>query len=502
MSFEKSKCNFINKNKLKDEQILLDCATNLDNNGELSKILWINVYPQIDTTEPLTKEVSYSGKAIFEVVYLDSENKIKTAENTVPFLNKFINENILPTSKINIIPTVVEANYVENFDKIQALINLEANLYNCSEIEILNGGDENICIKEEEIMSYNIIKDDCITFNEELSYTINEKYSRILSVSSYPVVKEIIPDKDFFTIQGEVNTVVQYVTADEIEKVNKASFSEPFRREIEVKGLTENSQVEAFVCIKRDGYKFEIDPETKKVEINAPLNVCFKAFENIVMPYAVDIFSLKNNLEIVTNSYSKSLLLESNYFDKKIEGSTTLSDNEPRIDKMIGFSNGVLKPTNQFVKDNELFLEGIISFDVAYLNDELGYITTIKKEIPYSVFEKCPYTDTNQIYCQSKLCDMEIVSRRGRELFVDAKLKTFVTCSNQVSDAVITDVVLGEQLAPKEHAIEIYFGKTGDNIWDISKELKIQPNIILAQNPSVVLPLEQNENIVIYNQKN
>ena len=502
MSFEKSKCNYINKTKLKDEQIMLDCAMNLDNNGELSKILWINVYPQIDTVEPLTKEVGYSGKAIFEVVFLDTENKIRTAENTVPFLNKFINENIQPSSKINITPSVVEANYIENYDKIQALINLEATVYNCSNIEILNGGDEDICIKEEEIVSHSLVKDDCLSFNEELAYSVNEKYDRILSVCSNVIVKEITPEKDFFTVQGEIHTAIQYVTADETEKINKVIFTEPFKREIEVIGLTESSQVETIAFVKRDAYKFEVDEETAKVVITAPITVCFKAFESLVMPYAIDLFSLKNNLEIVTNSYQKTMFLENDFFDKKVEGSTSLAENEPRIDKLIGFSGGVLKPTNQYLKNNEIFLEGIISFDVAYLNDEMGKITTLKKEIPYTISEKCNVPENAQVFTQQFLTDTEITSRRGREIFIDAKIKVFLTSSKDVSDAVITDVIMGEPLPPKEHAIEIYFGKSGDNIWDISKELKVQPQIIITQNPDVNLPLEQNENIVIYNQKN
>ncbi|MDD3231882.1 MAG: LysM domain-containing protein, partial [Clostridia bacterium] len=67
---------------------------------------------------------------------------------------------------------------------------------------------------------------------------------------------------------------------------------------------------------------------------------------------------------------------------------------------------------------------------------------------------------------------------------------------------VITDAIMGEPLPIKEEAIEIYFAKAGDNLWEIAKELRTQPDVIIEQNPDFVSPLLENKNIMIYHQKN
>lgn len=504
MSFEKSRCNFIKKTKLKDEQIMLDSVINNLGSGEMQKLIWINAFPQIDNIEPLTKEISVSGKASLEIIFLNEENKINITETNMPFLTKLINDNVSPSTKVSINATVNDINFNESNSKVSAIMNFSVDTTNVSELELINGGDENICLKEDEIISQSLIKDNCINFTEEFSIAINEQFDRILSICSDVVVKDVDCRDNFFVVQGEIITKVYYIVCGETEKICFVSSSETFKREIEAPSLTENGCVEVEANIKKENIKYEqeVDDNTCKVMITTQVDLCFKAYEEFRVPCAKDLYSVRNNMEIIHNSYEKTKMITPIYFESKIEGNISLSEKEPRIDKLIGVSKGNLKPTNQYIKDGEIVLEGIVSVEIAYLNDELQAINCVKRELPYVISEKIDVPSNYTICAKEVLCDVEVIARRGRELFLDAKIKAYVKVFGVEKDEVITDAIMGESLPVKEEAIEIYFGKVGDDIWEIAKELRTHPEVIIEQNLELVSPLLQNSNIVVYHQKN
>jgi len=504
MSFEKSRCNFIKKSRLKGEQIMLDGAINSISGGDFQKMLWINACPQIDSVEPLTKEISVSGKAMIEAVFIDSENKVCTAETSLPFLTKFINENVNPTTKINLNATISDINFEESNSRVSSVINFDVDITSVNELELLNGGDENICLKEDEIVSQKLLKDDCITFNEEQKVTITESFDRIISVCTDVVIKDITCNANFFIVQGELLTKIFYVICGETERIISVSAVESFKREIEVGSLSENSSVEIEINVKKENLKFEQEniENGSNVIITVPLDLCFKAYEEIKIACASDLFSLKNNLEIVSNDYERTKIVSAMYFESKIEGSISLSEKEPRIDKLLGVSKGIIKPTNQYIKDGEIVLEGIVSVNVVYLNDETQTINCVKKDLPYIISEKTEVEASFNICARLVLCDVDVIARRGRELFLDAKIKASVRFFGALKGTLITDAIMGEPLPMKEEAIEIYFGKTGDKMWDIAKELRTRPEVIVEQNPEINSPLSENCNIIIYHQKN
>lgn len=504
MSFEKSKCNFIKKAKLKDEQIMVDGAIVNTSAGDFQKILWINASPQIDAVEPLTKEISVSGKALIEAVFLDSENKVCTSESSLPFLTKFMNENVNPTTKVNINAIISDINFEESSLRVSAVLDFSVDITNVTELELLNGGDENICLKEDEIISQNLLKDDCITFNEEQKVAITEQFDRILSVCADVIIKDINCKANFFEIHGELITKVFYVVCGETERICSVSNTESFKREIEATSLSENANVEIEINVKKENLKFETENlETGcNVIVTVPINLCFKAYEEIKISCATDLFSLKNNLEIISSDFERTKIVPAVYFENKIEGNISLNDSEPRIDKLLGTSKGTLKPTNQYIKNGEIVLEGIVSVNVVYLNDETQTINCVKKDLPFVISGKTDVPSNYNVCAKLVLCDVEVISRRGRELFLDAKIKANVRFFGVEKGVVITDAIMGEPLPLKEEAIEIYFGKTGDELWDIAKELRTQPEIIIEQNPEINNPLLENCNIIIYHQKN
>ena len=499
MSIEKTKLNYLCKGKFDEEQVMVECLLNVP---DMEKLLWVEGEASIESVTQQAKEASFSGQVHIFGAYLDTEKKIRPYQTMQPFMGKISNSLLEENANINLVANARSVDFVERSGKLECLIGINGDFVLQNQTEILCGGDDRVCVKTEEITSQELIKAETLVFNEEITYPINDKMENILQVNSKVCIKSIIPEENLFSVTGEIYTTIKYITTnEELETVSCVSFSEPFKREIEVMGLDANGVVRAIAGVDRTMYKYELDKEVNKILITVPIKLAYRAYQELSLPYAVDVFGMDSNLLVTTNSLEKSTAFSPEFFEVKVEGSVQIGSEAPRIDKVVGFSEPTHTITTIDYSSGKAYIEGLVSFNISYLNDELENIETTKEEMPFRVSVNTEKPLNNLLFVKSEIVDVDIASRRGREVFFDGKLKLEVCTKKDVCDAVITELELKEPLPPKNHAIEIYFGKKGDDLWEIAKELKINPSVITEQNPDLVLPLEQSENIVIYNSK-
>ena len=499
MSIEKTKLNYLCKGKLEEEQVMVEALLNVP---DLEKLLWVEADASIDSVSPAEAELAFTGQVHIFGAYLDAEKKIKPYENVSPFMGKIVNNQLNTSASVNLVANTRGVEFAEKSGKIECLVAVNGDFVLVNQAEILCGGDDRVCVKTEEISSQELLKADNFVFNEEISYPINDKMDNILRVESKVCLKSIIPEENLFSVSGEIYTTIKYInTNEELQTISCVSFSEPFKREIEVIGLDANGVVRAIASVDKSSYKYELDKEVNKILITVPIKIAYRAYQDITLPYAVDAFGMDANLGITTTSLEKSIAQTQEFFEAKVEGSVQIDSNAPRIDKVIGFSSPMHTITAVEYSSGKVYIEGIAVFNITYLNDELEDLASIKEEMPFRVGISADSPLNTVIFVKSEMVDVDVVARRGREVFFDGKLKVQICTKKEICDAVITELELKEPLPPKSHAIEIYFGKKGDDLWQIAKELKVSPDVIQSQNQGLVLPLEQSENIVIYNSK-
>lgn len=500
MSVEKTKLTFLSKGRLDEEQVMVETIFNVP---DMKKVLWSEAEAELETVDVGNGEVSFSGQTQFFITYLDQENKIKAFDNTVPFLSKIKNDNLTPETQVNLYACVSGVDCNASKGKTQCFVSINGAYLLQADTEILCGGDDKTIVKTEELSAQELLRAETVRFNEEISYPLTDKMENILAVRSRVCTKNIEANENFFLLTAEIHTCIKYLTiSDEIEKISTVNFTEQVRREIEVSGLTEEDVVEAVACVEQSLYKYELDKETNKILINVPIKVQYRASSRVVIPSVVDMFSLSHQISAVTSSVSKAEILKSEFFENKIEGSVQIDVSEPRIDKVVGFSNPNVVVSEFNLVDDLLQVNGIIDFSIAFLNDEFEEITSQSHQIPFKIDLRIEDVSVVPSLVTACLTDTDIIVRRGREIYLDAKLKTMVQMKKDSIDAVLTDVEFGEELPVKTHAIEIYFGQKGDDLWSIAKEMKIKPDTIVEQNPELILPLEEPENIVVYSAVN
>lgn len=107
----------------------------------------------------------------------------------------------------------------------------------------------------------------------------------------------------------------------------------------------------------------------------------------------------------------------------KADGSLTIDQDQPRVDKiMFTFGSGAVV-TNSYVADGELTLEGIAKTTVVYLNDELGSLNAVEIEVPFVLSDKTKASSQALILTNAVLTDVDVAVKREENFSLTAKLK-------------------------------------------------------------------------------
>ena len=505
MAIEKNAMNVVSKFKLGTEQISAEC--NIVTEEQISKLLSYCVYPVVINEEVLVGEVNVSGKIAVKLTYMTQENQIVCRDSICDFSSKYSNAGIDPSLKINVCSKLVDASAVvlsDNNVKINSVIELIYTAIKQEELSYLSSADESFCVKPTEIKATTLTAIENQEFEEEVKVQIKDKFEKLISVDADVIVKDVTAGSNFISVSGEIITKTMFLSDSETGKIVTQSNSESFKRELEVAGVSQTSMVEISLFPRKDLLKVDTITEDNNTSLNLTVvskaNIC--AYDESITNATEDIYSLTNNVEIVTESFKKLNLGMSEYFESKIEGNLTLNETQPRVDKILATSSPYIISTNSYIKDGEVVLEGVAYANVIYLNDEEMTTNSIQIEVPFTISEKTSGKEDSELNVSEVLDDVDIIVKKGRELYFDAKIKATVNSYSNENDAIITDVAIGEELPERDCAIEIYFGKEGDSLWDIAKSLNISLDRLREQNSMVPEILEANTNLTIYFQKN
>lgn len=505
MAIEKNAMNVVSKFKLGSEQVPVEC--NIATEEQISKLLSYCVYPMVISEEVLVGEVNVTGKLAVKLTYMTQENQIVCRDSICDFSSKFLASTIDPSQKINVCAKLIDASAVvlsENNVKISSIVELVYTGIKHDELSYLSSADESFCTKLSEVKVTTLAASESQEFEEEIKVPIKDKFERLISTDADVIVKDITAGSNFVSVSGEIITKTMFLSDSETGKIVTLSTSESFKRELEVTGVSQTSMVEVEAIPRKDLLKVETLQEENSTSLNYVVTIKAKvlAYDETNINCAEDIYSLTNNIEIATESFKKLSLGGLDYFESKIEGSLTLNETQPRVDKIIATSSPYIISTNSYIKDEEIFLEGVAYTNVIYLNDEEMTTNSIQIEVPFTISEKTSGLENSEISASEVLDDVDVIVKKGRELYFDAKVKANVCYYNNENDAVITDVAVGEELPERDCAIEIYFGKEGDTLWEIAKSLNISLDSLREQNSMVPEVLEGNTNLTIYYQKN
>lgn len=502
MGFETNKFDVSKKIRLEKTTFNVEC--NLETNVEIDKILSVCHTAEPENIEVLNGVINYTGVLDVCLIYLTVDGEIGTINSACPFSSKFESGEIQVGDKA-FIKVEVEDYSVENItsSNIKLGCTCEQGCVLVGEREVANvtTGDENMCVKEDEILVNTLLGQAKETFVVTSDFSIKEPVRKVIASDSQVSVKDVESGVNFVSVTGEVITKLLYLT--ENDRFETSYITENFKEEVELEGVTRESVCEAVACIKRGSAKCEVDTTEKgvNVKVSVPVEVVVTAYAQKSVVVAVDVYSTDCDLQLTTSSFEMTKQCQGEVFESKIDGTLTLDENQPRVDKIMFVGGSNLNLTNSYIKDGEIFVEGVTKTNVIYLNDETNSLNSVEIVVPFVVSDKTECDDNAKVCVSAILTDVDVAVKKGREFFFDAKVKVRSQCDCDEYGAVISNVEQGGQLPERECAIELVFAKSGQSAWDIAKAVNVREEIITLQNPDMAFPLAQDENIVVFYQK-
>ncbi len=503
MAFELNNFSVARKVMLNKSENTIEC--NINAGANVQKVLAVTVDPSVQSSEVLSGCINYLGQLDLKVIFLTDEGQINCVNVSCPFSSKFEGDNIISGQNACINLNVIDYNVDSvSGDLIKISVNIEQSgfIYGNRDVQTIKCDDDDVCKKNEKVQIIKFIGCGNSEFSTSSEISSREKINKVILVESRAIVKDVQSGVNFVTVSGDIVTRIIYL--GDSDKFESGYVYDTFKEEVEIEGVNKDSFVEARAFVKQDGIVSEIVDDEKggKITINIPIILRACAFGQEEVEIIKDLYSTSCDLSVTTSSFEMSTDCCMKSFDGKIEGSLVLEEDKPRVDKILLFGGNNITITNSYVQDGEIYVEGIAKTSVAYLNDDEGSINSAQLEVPFSLSDKFDGEISDVYSINSVVCDVDVVVKKGRELFYDAKVKICINHSSTQTCGVISEVEKLDEIFNRDYAMEVVFAKKGEDVWDIAKKAKVSENQILNQNSEVTFPLEQDSSLIVFYQKN
>lgn len=503
MAFETNKFNVTKKTKLSAGDFSVEC--NVSVGSEIGKILSVGIKATDENYETLNGVLNYSGNIDLKLVYLTPDGEINSSCHTCNFSSKFENEEITTGTEAVINVGIIDYS-IESIsgDSLRIIVNLSqtAVISQEKDVDSVLCNDDDVCSCDEEIDIVKLLASKKETFYVESETTVKDNIKKLLCSESQVILKEVESGVNFVSIQGEVVTKILYLTDE--DKFESFYLNDSFKEEIEVEGTVKESLSEVYLKIRENDLSTQIENDQQgqqKIFVKVPILACVYVYQNESVSVVKDLYSTKNEINIVTESFQNSVVCPSLCLEEKIEGSLTLDEDSPRVDKVLFYCGNTVNLTNLYIEDEKIFVEGIAKTNVVYLNDETNSLNSVQVDVPFSFNDKLDCTDCENLIDNAIVTDVDVVVKKGRDLYYDAKVKVNINCSKNNVSAVISQASVNEILPERDYAMEVVFAQKEQTAWDIAKTAHVPVEQIVAQNPELVFPLEEDANVILYYKK-
>ena len=496
-----------NKRLLNDTETNLECSVNLESDEQVTKVLAVDVSGNVQSAECLQGEANVDCTLFITVVFATQSGLVGNTTYSTSFVSKITDSSIKPDSKIfaKVNSCDVEISSItSNVAKIECKAKVNAFCYQNEEVEFLSEVGEDVCLMQDNIEYLTYNTSSTSKWEETLESEIKEPVVKVLSSTIAVNLKSAECGTGFVSLNCEVINKLTYVSMEENSQIKTVYLKQDIKQEVECQVVTSDSKVEVDVCVEKQNEKTTLEDKDSEVKVSTSVPLCatIHVFDKNSVNVITDLYSTTNYTLASTTSYNNTQVCEPIVFEKKVEGSLTLSQEEPRIDKLLAVNYSKVIVTNQYLSNGEYSLSGVVSSNLIYFNEDDSVPCSVDVEIPFVVVTQTELEGEYLLDLNVSVKDVDVMVKKGRDVFVDAVVCVYTNVCKSNQAAVISQLEYKEELPAKDCAIEIYFGKAGEKVWDIAKSLNVKPEKIYTQNPGVADVLEGDQKLAVYYQKN
>ncbi len=451
----------------------------IDTNVNIKTILDVNSYLYDETVECGNGKAILSAKIGLKVLYIDTDNMTNTIVSSQSISETFSDGAITSDCYINVMNSSIANNILSSDGtlKVNCDVNISPIMYVNLGLNNNINSIENMIVKKNEISTTTISN----VVDSRVDYTTNfetkDNISKILSYNSYFCPNETRALDGVAMVEGKLYSSLLYETMIDDESVIKElkdSFNVRF--DINIEGLDKDSSLDLTYSLDRasENISTEIEDDNSIIIVTHKIRAVGIAVKNITIDIVDDMFSTENELDLnlATRDYFKISKCET--IHENISNEITISDDESAIDQVLSNLNISPEITNSYIKDDTLYIEGIIISHLVYIDENKEYQKK-QTEIPFIINTKiamhelsCTHTTINVEDCKYKV-------KRGTIIELEYLATLNVCMYEKETKEIVDNISIGKSLDFSAYDYQIYLAKPNETIWQLCKRIRITP---------------------------
>lgn len=460
------------------------------------RVLTVCAEPTSVTGENLSGEARYAGKLNIKTVITDGDGNISGHSFTADFGGTFVNAAVSPDVKLTFQPYVVDTSYKAESGGIYVKCVVETRVYsNDRDEQDVVTGCEDINCKTCEVETAEQKAAVCSSFVVSDEVEVKHRIGKILMAQSAAVLTSAVCGDDSVTVKGNIYTCVTYQAGE--SDIKSVMTETPFEEELAAEGSDVDCVARAKVESADTKIRVEIAEEgdNKTFTAETTLTVTVKCYLARKQTVVTDAFSMADELELVSRTFTDCLPCDYFAFTKNVSG-TAESDGRPDVDEILCVSCPRVNIVGCRSEGRVTTVEGIVTGTLLYLGEEA--INSIDFEIPFVTDSDCPDAAVCGVV-NAAVSQVSAKLVRG-SVNVDASVRIGVGCDRVNRFTAVTEINVIGARQNCGCAIEVVSLRQGTTEWDLQKMTGLTMDEIKACNPDLVLPAEKDCKALIYRQ--
>ncbi len=460
----------------------------------VERILNCNVVPSIITKSLEGEKVLLDIQCKATIVYTDDSGNIHSVCKTENFTKTLLQKIPLCIARMRTTTRAVSVNCrMQNSRKIniKSVIGTAVKIMGGSECQIIgeahSGGIEAI---------FDNVSANTLCATGEVSTRISGQLSlkptatEIITATAAITItdKKIMTDK--VLVRGEADLSVVYMSGEGTDNFSFFEGSIPFSEVIDVYGAVETGDCDVKCDIQNVHCELASDDGTLGCDIDVLLSAALYTQNRI--NFLKDIYSMNDNLTVSKSDVALESFCDSIGFSQTVSGSISCDFSEARI---IGIcADSFVK--NVELRDTALAVEGDMAVTIYMCND--GDYAITEKNIPFCVSHPMGnICDGMRCEADVKIKNLSYSMPNDQEIIVSADAETVINCFTKQNYSAIDSVEIGDSHLDLCKGVVIYYGESGEKLWDIAKKYRSSVDIIKRDNSIDGDTLEQNKMLLI-----
>lgn len=458
---------------------------------DIADVLSVGVESAINSYEASRGEVSFYGKTNIKFLYSDG-TAILSAGYNADFTASMSNDLLDTDSKLtfDVVTADTKVDVSANTATLTILLEITAYAYVSESTPYLCGGDDVYCNSQSiEVLQAAETVNLPIVIDEELNASRN--ITTVLLAESNICVTDCIMLDNVLRVSGETSVRLTYLSEGNLV-TDTLPFT--FERELDASSILTDSQIKLTLIPKNTKVRLDISED----EINTVFTVEITANARVeatrigLLEVVNDAYGANCDFAFERRSMTTTLPCGSTVVKRTTTSSLPLESGKTVLTAV---NVGAVVTKCQSL-ERAAQIEGVVYATALYATD-VG-TESAQLELPFSEIVDVDYLMPQcQSYARAVVTSFDVSDHGG--LTAQTELCLCIDSERNVTHSVI--IAAEEKPFDKTElpAIEVCLAHKGETLWQLAKGLHMSEDDLLAVNPEITNPLEQDARIVVFN---